>query len=116
MKKKYKKNQGEMTALRVMAEYDSSGIWVIGQQGVFRHGMTGYSALRLPTALKSRFIYWIEYYDKILFDPDNFDVDWFNAEGLALATELKAFLGDRYTVEFLAETEEGGLLPPLQIA
>ncbi len=115
MKNKAQKGKIKMTALRVMAEYSSSGIWVIGQQGVFRHGMISHSSLRLPKPLADRFDHWISYYDKVLFDPDNFDVDWFNADGLALATELKAFLGDMYTVEFLAETEEGGLLPARQI-
>ena len=47
-----------------MAEYSSSGIWVIGGgPKPFRHGMIEHATLRLPAALARRFDDWIEAYE-----------------------------------------------------
>lgn len=102
--------------LRVMAEYGSSGIWAVGQQGAFRHGAVGYSALRLPTSLSRRFEAWIESYDDRLTFSDTvtttnpaFDSEKFNAEGRLLAQALKAHVGPETYVEYLPELPDGGL-------
>ena len=101
--------------LRVMAEYDSSGIWFMQQMGLFRHGMLPHSALRMPKELAERFTQWIALYDQTLFTPEEFDVVAFNAEGRLLAQALKSHVGDRHYVEFQAETAEGGLCPGEEI-
>ena len=112
-----KKKADQQSSYRVMAEYASSGIWLIKQQGVFRHSGVSWSYLKLPTALSDQFSTWIDYYNsKLNFNnTDNFDVEAFNEEGLRLATELKRFLGDRSSVEFQGELESGGLLDPVPI-
>lgn len=92
--------------LRVMAEYASSGIWVIEKIGPFRHGMIGYSSLRLPQDLALRFEQWIELYWGML--ENNFDVNEFNQIGRRLAQDLKAHIGSEY-VEFIPELATGGL-------
>ncbi|MEO8609198.1 MAG: hypothetical protein ABI690_15010 [Chloroflexota bacterium] len=94
--------------LRVMAEYMSSGIWVIGERGAFRHGMIEHASLKLPTNLAQAFNDWIEWYeDNLSTDEVIFDIEKFNAEGLRLATELKKFLGSDVYVEFVPEGEKG---------
>lgn len=101
--------------LRVMAEYDSSGIWVIGQIGPFRHGMISHTDLGLPPELARRFDQWIEYYDARLADtvPEyahlEFNAEEFNRMGRALARELKALVGPECYVEFLPELQDGGM-------
>jgi hypothetical protein len=104
--------------LRVMAEYGSSGIWVIGQVGVFRHGMIEHGDLRLPGEVAERFGRWIAAYEDRLEDPPPppFDYGAFNREGRALAEALKRHVGAGTYVEFLPETDEGtGLGPPEEI-
>jgi hypothetical protein len=92
--------------LRVMAEYSSSGIWVIGGgPGPFRHGMIEHGALRLPLALAQRFDDWIEAYETL----DDAGTTAFNLVGLQLATELKQIVGRGVYVEFVAEACGGGL-------
>jgi hypothetical protein len=92
--------------LRVMAEYDSSGIWVIEQVGPFRHSDVDYNWLGLPPNLAGRFKRWIitywAYYDQAMFDEEYpefngfvFDIDTFNQEGRELAYRLKAHMGAR---------------------
>lgn len=92
--------------LRVMAEYCSSGIWVIGQHDVWRHGTIEHSSLRLPSDLSQRFKKWIDLYLTQL-DNANFDISSFNCTGRALATELKSYLGAAVYVEFIPELDEG---------
>lgn len=92
--------------LRVMAEYCSSGIWLIGRHGVWRHSMIEHSSLRLPTDLSSRFEQWIDLYITQL-DNANFDTESFNCTGRALAKELKSHLGAEVYVEFIPESDEG---------
>lgn len=99
--------------LRVMAEYGSSGIWVAEAVGPFRHGMIAAKRLGLPAELSARFAAWIERYWARL--KDGFDVDAFNAEGRALAAELKVFVGADTEVVFEAEGADGGLVPPVII-
>jgi hypothetical protein len=98
--------------LRVMAEYGSSGIWVVARRpgGLFRHGMIEYADLGLSTALSAEFASWVERYEH---DNPNGDLDTeaFNAEGRRLANALKAFLGTAYSVEFQGEADDGSLMP-----
>lgn len=102
--------------LRVMAEYASSGIWVIEAVGPFRHGMIEHAALHLPAALARDFENWIEqYYDRLGIDGAVFNVEAFNSEGLRLATELKTFLGTDVSVEYIPEDEDGSPGPAQEI-
>ena len=101
--------------LRVMAEYGSSGIWVIQQVGVFRHGMIEHGDLRLPAELSQRFENWIATYEQRIEDPAPFNHETFNAEGRALAQALKQYVGSTTYVEFQSETAEGGLNPSEEI-
>ena len=98
--------------LRVMAEYASSGIWVIGQVGSFRHGGVGYEWLSLPQDLAQRFEQWIELYwgrlDYLEFAHINFNADEFNRAGRQLAKELKDHVGPEGYVEYIPELEDGG--------
>src|SRR5437870_697333 len=96
--------------LRVMAEYASSGIWVMESIKPFRHGMVSHGSLNLPSDLAERFNGWIEqYYDNLGMDGVELDVKKFNAEGISLAREKKAFLGPDVYIEFIPEDENGGL-------
>jgi hypothetical protein len=123
----------EELRLRVMADYLSSGIWLMKPVGPFRHSMINHKKLRLPAELAKQFNDWIEWYNDNLPDPDRpafdlpaavaqeyndwldwflgepviFDVEKFNAEGLRLATALKAFMGADVYVEFQPERING---------
>jgi hypothetical protein len=92
--------------LRVMAEYCSSGIWVIGKIGCFRHAMIEYFTLRLPPDLTQRFEQWIELYEENL----TANINWieFNNIGRGLTRDLKNHLGTR-SIEFIPESREGGI-------
>lgn len=104
------KKQRVFPRLRVMAEYGSSGIWQIGQIGLFRHGMVEHSSLGLPPELAQRFDEWITTYTSQLETPGHFlDIASFNATGRALATELKRFLGPLYEIEYIPENVDGSL-------
>lgn len=96
-----------------MAEYASSGIWVIGAIGPFRHGGIGHSSLGLPQDLAQRFEQWIELYWGRLDYPEfqhlGFDADEFNRIGRSLAQDLKAHVGPNGYVEFIPELEAGGM-------
>ena len=89
--------------LRVMAEYGSSGIWVVEPTGPFRHGMIEHQALRLPSELAGRFAAWIDDYWQVLDAPDQFDKSKFVATGRKLARDLKAFVGSEVRVLYAAE-------------
>ena len=97
--------------LRVMAEYGSSGIWVAEPLGPFRHGMVEHKKLGLPDDLALRFAAWIEAY-WARADHRPLDVPAFNAEGRALATALKRFVGPDTQVVYEPELEDEGLGPP----
>lgn len=87
--------------LRVMADYESSGIWVIDLKFVpFRHRMIKHESLKLPKELSQKFTDWIRVYWKNYEDHVNFDVEKFDKQGLELAQELKSFLGKNYYVEY----------------
>ena len=112
--------------LRVMAEYESSGIWVIEQVGPFRHSGVDYDWLSLPPELAEQFRRWIitywAYYDQAMFDEEYpefkgfiFDTESFNQEGRELAHQLKAHLGPECYVEFQPESNEGGGLGTAEI-
>jgi hypothetical protein len=93
--------------LRVMAEYGSSGVWLIGQQGAWRHVMIEHSSLRMPAELAEGFRRWIDWYERWLEDAP-FDTPPFNAEGRRLASALKRFVGPDVYVEFVPKTDRGG--------
>jgi hypothetical protein len=94
-----------------MAEYESSGIWVVGQVGAFRHGMISHQELHLEAELSNRFDKWIYSYFGALpyqeFAEIALDIDAFNAEGRELARLLKAFVGPDVHVEYVPETKTG---------
>ena len=103
------KNRGVRLAdlqLRVMAEYCSSGIWVIGKIGCFRHGTIEHSTLRLLPDLTQRFEQWIELYEEN--SAANFNVFEFNNIGRGLTQDLKNYLGTG-SIEFIPESIEGGI-------
>ncbi len=89
-----------------MAEYCSSGIWVIGKVSYFRHGMIEHSSLKLPPDLAKRFEQWIELYDEN--SAANFNLYQFNNIGRGLAQDLKNHLGNG-SVEFIPESIDGGI-------
>jgi hypothetical protein len=95
---------------RVMAEYGSSGIWKIGSVGPFRHAMMDYSTIKLSNELSERFTKWIAVYE-----GQAADLQKFNADGLALAMELKKFLGSGEYVEFQGEGPNDELLDAVPI-
>jgi hypothetical protein len=95
--------------LRVMAEYGSSGIWVVKPFGLFRHGMIGHKKLGLPDDLAQEFRLWIEKYWRILDAPAQFDAESFNVEGRRLAQALKAFVGSQTKVVY-APVSQGNQL------
>jgi hypothetical protein len=92
--------------LRVMAEYCSSGVWVIGKIGCFRHGMIGHSTLKLPPDLIQRFEQWIELYEGN--SAANFNLAEFNNIGRGLTNDLKNHLGTE-SIEFIPESIDGGI-------
>jgi hypothetical protein len=106
-----RKQQSSFKRLRVMAEYDSSGIWAAEPVGLFRHGMVGHARLGLPPELASRFDAWIESYWRRL--DGSLDLESFNAEGLELAQALKRHVGSDTEVVFALESDEG--LRPEQV-
>lgn len=97
--------------LRVMAEYGSSGIWVIGAVGPFGHGMISHEALGLSSDLSRRFDDWVEMYLDWITKGE-LDVERFNATGRILAKELKQAVGPNTYVEFVPESQDGSLGDP----
>jgi len=91
-----------------MAEYGSSGIWVVEPQGPFRHGMIEHRSLDLPEDLARGFREWIQYYWKILDAPMEFDAKTFNEEGHRLTRALKRHVGPDTKVLFVHERGDGG--------
>jgi hypothetical protein len=87
--------------LRVMADYGSSGIWVVEPVGPFRHGMIEHQDLRLPPDLARRFTAWINDYWQAR--DSQFDKSKFITVGRELARELKAFVGTGVRVFYAAE-------------
>lgn len=86
------RSKTEITSLRVMADYASSGIWVMEQTGPFRHGMIEYSELGISQELSNDFGNWIIGYDRAL--EGKLDVDKFDKTGMSLAIRLKQELPD----------------------
>lgn len=89
--------------LRVMAEYASSGIWVMEQTGPFRHYMIDWEALGLPEDLSRDFAAWIDTYWLCL--DGKLDLPPFNATGRSLARRLKDFMGADTYVEYDPQSE-----------
>ena len=101
--------------LRVMAEYESSGIWAVGAVGPFRHGMVRHGELDLPPELAVAFRAWIDDYLDRLESPRIWDSDAFNAEGSRLASALKRHVGPTVRVTFVPEREDGGLAEEVEV-
>ena|SRR5689334_1042564 len=95
--------------LRVMAEYGSSGIWVVEPHGPFRHGMVEHRRLGLPEELAAGFRQWIEDYWKVLDQTVTFDVAQFNNKGRRLAESLKRHVGQATRVLLALEGPDGAL-------
>lgn len=93
--------------LRVMADYSSSGIWVMEPVLGFRHGMIDCRSLGLPEELSNRFKDWIEMYDNNLNEKD-LKLEEFDRIGLQLAKDLKKFLGPETYVEYEPEKSSSG--------
>lgn len=79
-------------SLRVMADYSSSGIWIIEQAGPFKHSMANYSDLGISEKLSNAFEKWITEYDKAL--EGKLDKQLFDKTGRDLALDLKKELPD----------------------
>src|SRR5262245_23706785 len=101
--------------LRVMADYGSSGIWIDGMVGPFRHAMAEHRDLGLPDDLAAQFEAWINLY-WARADKKSLDLASFNAEGRALAIALKAFVGSETEVVFEPVTSDDRPGPPEVIA
>jgi hypothetical protein len=95
--------------LRVMAEYGSSGVWVVKPFGPFRHGMIGHKKLGLPDDLARGFREWIDKYWRVLDAPAHFDAESFNLEGRRLAQALKAFVGSETDVVYSPISQDNKL-------
>ncbi len=95
--------------LRVMADYGSSGIWVVKSFGPFRHGMIKHRSLGLPDELARGFREWIDQYWKILDAHADFDSVAFNVEGRRLARALKEHVGSGTEVLFAPIGPDNGL-------
>ena len=95
--------------LRVMAEYGSSGIWVVKPFGPFRHGMIEHKGLGLPDDVAHSFCVWIEKYWRVLDAPAQFDAETFNLEGRKLARALKAFVGNDTEVVYVPINQDNTL-------
>lgn len=91
-----------------MADYHSSGIWIMKPMLGFRHGMFSYEALGLPNDLKSKFKKWIEIYNARI-DNQDFDTKEFDRKGLELAKELKSFVGPQVYVEYEPQESDFGI-------
>jgi hypothetical protein len=78
--------------VRIMCDYSAEGVW-------HKDG-SGDSAAELPVdaALIERILRWQAWYETAL--DENFDVDAFSAEGLAIAKAVKAALPEWTVVYF----------------
>ncbi len=84
--------------LLVMADYESSGIWLLSEPG-WGHAMIDHDTLRLPESLAARFRKWIQDYWGY-YERDDFDVASFNETGRELARDLKRFTGPDIRVRY----------------
>jgi hypothetical protein len=88
----------------VGAEFNSTCLWNAEGKPI------EYDALRLPDDLRHRIVTW----NRGLYGGPGQEDHWgepdYEAEGLAIASELQKFLGDRYAVEYSAtrHTVPGG--------
>jgi hypothetical protein len=85
--------------LRVLAEYESSGIWLSEPNGVSE---VKHEDLGLPQDLSERFCKWIVLYYERLTEAA-IPLDQFNEIGRSLAKDLKAFVGPDVVVEYIPE-------------
>lgn len=111
-----------------MAEYCSSGLWSVEPAGPFRHSGVSQDSFPISEALKKRFEKWIRYYDLYFYSDGRpmseeegaeflaelgtktFDMDYFEAEGLELAQQLKRELGPDSYVEYVLESDHSSLV------
>lgn len=94
--------------LRVLAEYESSGIWRSGPNGVSE---VKHEDLGLPPDLRGQFYKWIALYSRRLAE-DDWNLDEFNARGRSIAKDLKVFMGPEIAVEYIPELPSGDEGPP----
>lgn len=124
----------EELRLRVMADYLSSGIWIMKPVGPFRHAMISHKKIRLPADLAQQFNDWIEWYNDNLDDPDrpSFDLpaevaqeynewlDWFLGEPVVFDIEKFNKLSPRVlslvSTKYISVTcdKKGGLVSRLE--
>jgi hypothetical protein len=110
-----RKDAASQNGYRVMADYASSGIWLMRSAGPFRHQMVTYESLGLPKELSQRFEKWIASFDDRDANEELKNIQQFNATGMGLARELKNFLGDKTYVEFQGEAPGDNILDPVPI-
>ncbi len=86
-----------------MAEFESSGIWVVKSIGSFRHDEIDHQSLGLPESLAREFDKWIEHYEGVLGDEEPYDQEWMVSKGRELAVRLKKHVGKDTTVLYSSE-------------
>jgi hypothetical protein len=116
---------GPKLMLRVMAEWSSSGIWMIGDYGGFRHAMVNPEQLGVPVELAERFRAWIAAWEagaslslpwsERINVAEVPDYNQINEEGRVLARALKQHFGSDARVCFAPETPTGDLAPEEEI-
>ncbi len=89
--------------IRVLAEYESSGIWYVTPDGGV--GMLEHEDINLPQELSDKFYQWIALYFGRLTPSIAavWDLDRFNNMGRQIAQDLKNFVGAEVTVEYVPE-------------
>jgi len=98
-----------------MADYASSGIWVIGAAPPpWRHGMIEHETLGISSVLAHRFDEWIAWYERD-HTAGKLDAARFEEEGLSLAGALKRELGSEVYVAFTPEPTDGQPVPSIAI-
>lgn len=91
----------KIKAVRVMGEWESTGIWLVESVSGFRHVMLQYDTLGMPRQLAQEFEEWSRGFGMY---TDWIELVKFEAKGFDLAVKLKCFLGDAVTVLYAGES------------
>jgi len=91
-------------SVRVMADWNTSGIWAHCSEGITRHYMLEWEELDLPESLAEQFDQWISHLHLKGDWIQGITMDEFAEEGRRLAVELKRFLGPEIEVLYAPET------------
>jgi hypothetical protein len=101
--------------IKVMADYNSTGIWNVDDGGI----MLEFDELEVSDALQARIRAWCRIYDESMFlhddtweggsKVDTTVIDWINNESLYIGRELKISNPDDH-VEVWIETHDEGKL------